>query len=64
MTTTPQEPAPDGSEAVDPGQTADPTAALEESAGAELGLTEGGSTFEPEEDAGDAGDDAGDGAGG
>ena len=51
MTTTPQEPGSDGSQAPDPGQTADPTAALEETAGAELGLTEDGSTFEPEEDA-------------
>ena len=51
MTTTPQEPGDGVSQAPDPGQTADPTSALEGSAGVELGLTEGGSTFEPEEDA-------------
>ena len=50
MTTTPQEPGDDGSQAPDPGQTADPTTALEETAGVELGLTGSGSTFEPEED--------------
>ena len=49
MVTTPQEPAgADGGG--DPGETTDPTSALEQSVGVELGMTEEPNTFEPEED--------------
>jgi len=50
-TTPPSSPVDDEDPGTDPGETADPTSALEQSAGVELGMTEGGSTFEPEEDA-------------
>lgn len=51
MTTTPPSSAAGQEPGTDPGETADPTAALEQAAGVELGMTEDGSTFEPEEDA-------------
>lgn len=51
MPTTPQDPAPGQDEGrADPGESADPTAALEQSVGVEIGMSEEGSTFEPEED--------------